>query len=104
MEITTLSKVRRIRNPGLIKEMKEKIGRCICCGEHKDLQVHHIRSVGRGGGDIPYNLLVVCFKCHRLIHDRGTHIYKTWPHVWEYMQKLGWVYLGKRLVNTNEFR
>ena len=41
---------------------------CGCCGCEKELQLHHIIPISKGGNDEYYNLLYLCRKCHRLIH------------------------------------
>lgn len=33
------------------------------------LQPHHIKTKGSGGGDELENLITLCWKCHRLVHD-----------------------------------
>ncbi len=41
------------------------------CGARKNLEVHHIRFRSRGGCDSPWNLTVVCYFHHNLIHANG---------------------------------
>ena len=31
--------------------------------------LHHIKSRGSGGSDDPSNLILICWRCHRKIHD-----------------------------------
>lgn len=39
-----------------------------CCAR-KNLEVHHVRFRSRGGPDTPWNLTVVCYFHHKLIHS-----------------------------------
>lgn len=50
--------------------------RCERCKDGaKRLHVHHMLPRSRGGSDTPANLRVLCFPCHRKIHD---HTAKDW--------------------------
>ena len=43
---------------------------CQCCGKkHTRLEVHHIIFRSMGGADDERNLITLCEKCHKLIHD-----------------------------------
>jgi len=42
--------------------------RCQVCGSTWELQVHHIKSRGSGGGDVPENLICLCVECHTKAH------------------------------------
>ena len=43
---------------------------CQCCGEkHIRLEVHHIIFRSQGGSDELDNLITLCEKCHKAIHD-----------------------------------
>lgn len=61
------------------KVMARDEGRCVRCGSNYQLQLHHLITKGRYDYDLYLldnvhdmrNLVVVCFHCHRLIHDRG---------------------------------
>jgi 5-methylcytosine-specific restriction endonuclease McrA len=43
--------------------------RCQFCGRREYLHVHHIHFRSRGGDDVEENLIVLCFSCHRAVHD-----------------------------------
>ena len=63
-----MTKNKRIINNKLIKNIKD-IGYCEFCGWTNGLQTHHIKTKGSGGGDTDDNLICLCWKCHRLVHD-----------------------------------
>ena len=41
---------------------------CEICGEEISTDTHHIRSLSKGGKDIPSNKCKICPNCHRLVH------------------------------------
>ena len=43
--------------------------RCQVCGALTSLEVHHLIFRGRLGNDNERNLITVCHKCHREIHQ-----------------------------------
>jgi 5-methylcytosine-specific restriction endonuclease McrA len=45
--------------------------RCQLCGSSEHLQVHHIVPRGHSGDDVEEDLITVCWRCHRRIHERG---------------------------------
>lgn len=56
----------RIKNQKLI-DKKQHI--CEKCGKQGWTNKHHITSKGASGGDTEENLIELCGKCHRLVHD-----------------------------------
>jgi len=44
--------------------------RCQNCGAADNLQVHHIERRSQLGSDADENLIVLCAKCHALLHSR----------------------------------
>ena len=62
------------------------------CGEK--LEAHHLRSIKDGGEDLPYNILVVCTPCHRIIHHNQTYynhmrvFYDAWSR-WREREAIG---------------
>ena len=59
-------KNKRIVNKKLLKDKK---GICQICGKTGQTEKHHKKTKGSGGDDTEENLIEVCRKCHRLIHD-----------------------------------
>lgn len=59
-------KNKRIVNKKLLKDKK---GVCQVCGKTGQTDMHHIKTKGSGGDDTKENLIELCRKCHRLIHD-----------------------------------
>lgn len=48
-------------------------GRCAMCGTRKNLTVHH-NTYERIGNELPTDLTVVCWKCHRRHHLRDDKV------------------------------
>ena len=42
---------------------------CQYCGCYTESPPHHIKHRSQGGSDILENLVLLCFACHRLLHD-----------------------------------
>ena len=42
---------------------------CTSCGRSRDLQVHHVTPLGRGGTNRIENLTLLCERCHRREHN-----------------------------------
>ena len=59
-------KNKRIVNKKLLKDKK---GICEICHTKGLTEKHHKKTKGSGGDDTEENLIEVCRKCHRLIHD-----------------------------------
>jgi len=50
------------------------------CPHHLFLQVHHIKFYAHQGQTVPDNLLCLCSKCHRNVHQGHLHIQGHAPH------------------------
>lgn len=61
-----IPKNKRIVNKKLLKDKK---GICEICGKRGQTEKHHKKTKGSGGNDTEDNLIEVCRKCHRMIHD-----------------------------------
>ena len=48
---------------------------CALCGSTRHLQIHHYIPRGKGGRDIPQNLITLCSDCHALVHGFNAHDY-----------------------------
>lgn len=59
-------KNKRIVNKKLLQDKK---GICEICHAKGQTEKHHKKTKGSGGDDTEENLIEVCRKCHRLIHD-----------------------------------
>jgi hypothetical protein len=57
----------RYQNRRLLAEMSKDA--CELCGQFNNNAAHHIITKARQGGDYPWNLITLCFPCHREIHD-----------------------------------
>lgn len=60
---------RRIKDRELLKQMREEIRYCERCGRIGHGGCHHIKYKSQGGHDIRENLIHLCYKCHRAIHN-----------------------------------
>ena len=43
--------------------------RCRHCRNREGIHPHHVVYKSHGGADTLYNLLTLCWKCHRAVHD-----------------------------------
>ena len=59
-------KPKRIRDPKAIEQARKEY--CQYCGLGGQVHVHHIKSRGAGGDDIPENLISLCPSCHDKAH------------------------------------
>lgn len=66
--MVAIPKPKRIVDPKAIDEAR-KIQWCEVCGSRQYLEVHHIKTRGSGGDDVPDNLIRLCWICHRKAHD-----------------------------------
>lgn len=42
---------------------------CIICGSPYNIEVHHLVERSRGGMGVEENLVCLCSRCHRKLHD-----------------------------------
>ena len=57
-----------IKSKRKLKLARELGNSCGHCGSINSLQVHHIKSVASGGGNLIHNLKLLCEECHHLLH------------------------------------
>ena len=65
--MSAVPKPQRLRDPKAIKTARAI--HCLVCGSPWNLAVHHIKSKGSGGGDVPDNLITICGNCHGMAHS-----------------------------------
>lgn len=53
------------RRKGDVKRLKA----CSTCGSKKDIELHHIIPLAKGGNNEYYNLIYLCHDCHRKLHS-----------------------------------
>lgn len=80
----------RINRSKIIKKciILDKRCRNFRCGSYNDLSAHHIISRAQGGPDELWNLITLCFECHRKITDNEISI----------------IEILDRLYNSRDFR
>ena len=61
-----MPKVKRIKDPKAIRAAQRI--HCQLCGRTGIIHVHHIKTRGSGGHDIPDNLISLCVYCHAKVH------------------------------------
>ena len=59
-------KIKRIVNRKAVEQARQSF--CELCGRPGPVHVHHIKSRGAGGGDVPENLISLCPECHAEVH------------------------------------
>jgi hypothetical protein len=59
--------------PWLLRQLKKRDSGCVVngCGRRLGLQAHHVIHWAHGGRTDLDNLVLVCRRCHRKIHDEG---------------------------------
>lgn len=69
-ELSEHEKAEKSVTPAVRAEVLERDNyQCRVCGSTNGVQLHHWVYRSLGGTHIPANLITVCFRCHRLIHD-----------------------------------
>lgn len=61
-----IPKPHRIVDKKAIEEARKPY--CQVCGRWGVVHVHHIKTRGSGGGDVPENLISLCYECHTKAH------------------------------------
>lgn len=72
---------------------------CLVCNARRGIVAHHVTSRGAGGEDTNDNLMPLCIKCHREIHDRG-----LMQMIREYPQIRLWLKAAGRYDIINKFK
>lgn len=99
-----LEKRKRTHDPHYLAEIRKCP--CLACGKEAPSEAHHIRSRGNGGGDDWFNIMPLCRMCHtqgqNAWHRGKRNFFLAYPHVKEYLKKLGWKFIGKaRLAHVS---
>ncbi len=48
---------------------------CQLCGTENSISPHHIVPKSQGGTDHISNLIILCFNCHRSLHDKPNTVF-----------------------------
>lgn len=59
---------KKVRDIVYERDSNDGAPNCIICGRPYP-EVHHIVERSRGGQAIPENLVCLCYRCHRILHD-----------------------------------
>lgn len=82
----------RTRDEGFLKAIRELP--CIACGGSYDVEAHHVKTRGSGGGDDPFNIIPLCTDDHTQAewawHRNLVRFLKRYPYVLEHLRTLGW--------------
>jgi 5-methylcytosine-specific restriction endonuclease McrA len=62
-----IEKPRRAKNLRVVNAARRE--RCeLCASKNGGMHIHHVRSRGAGGNDVPENLVCLCWRCHDEVH------------------------------------
>jgi hypothetical protein len=53
------------------RELRERDRGCVVCGRAAGCHAHHVKHWAHGGPTDLDNLVLLCRRCHRLVHDQG---------------------------------
>lgn len=86
------------RKPDEYNEHKED--NCVACGDHWPmLDIDHVKTIGSGGTNDPWNCMTLCRFCHIKKDQKGiVWMTNTFPNYKNWLIKNGWEfdkYLGK---------
>lgn len=83
-----MQKTKRIVNKELLEYIRKELF-CIVCGAPNP-QPHHVSTKGSGGQDTADNLMPLCFREHRLWHDKGAkYMTENYPSVLRWLENAG---------------
>jgi hypothetical protein len=60
----------RVVPPWMLRELRKRDGGCVNCGNTNACHAHHVKHWAHGGTTDLDNLVLLCWKCHRLVHER----------------------------------
>lgn len=77
------------RDRRLMESLRGRL--CVVCGKSNQTTGSHLRSKGSGGPDTEWNVVPMCFYCHREWEDGGLQCFLSKHHRFEdYLEELGW--------------
>jgi len=76
---------------------------CLACGIILDVEAHHIKTRGAGGGDDPWNIIPLCANDHTQAawswHRNLDAFLNRYPHIVQHLIGLGWSRVDGMLVH-----
>jgi len=76
--------------PGLRRQIKARdAGRCKICGSRLGLMAHHIIFRSQGGDTAAQNLVLLCFRCHSMVHEGLLRVEGQAPHALRFLDEQG---------------
>jgi 5-methylcytosine-specific restriction endonuclease McrA len=70
-------KPKRLRDTDLFRRLHIQRGECAICLTGYGLQLHHKIRRSQGGGDIPENLVWLCYECHTRLHAGNLTVHEV---------------------------
>ncbi len=70
-QLVGMSPASRVVPPKVRRLLEERDGGCVICGRAAGCHAHHVKHWAHGGKTTPDNLVLLCRRCHRLVHDDG---------------------------------
>ena len=90
--VQLVSREPRVPSVKVRRELMRRDGYCCAtpgCPNHLFLQVHHVVFYGRGGKTIPGNLVVLCSRCHKNVHEGNLRIEGQAPDELRFLDRQG---------------
>jgi hypothetical protein len=70
-ETIAVGRMSRVVQPWMNRELKRRDSGCVYCGRRRGTQAHHVIHWAHGGPTDLDNLVLLCWRCHRMVHDQG---------------------------------
>lgn len=92
------SKKRRYRDEDYLESIRAIP--CVATGRAPPSDAHHVKSRGAGGGDDYWNVIPLSRAAHQELHKIGTKKFAAkYPWVKQYLECLGWEFVGPKIFN-----
>lgn len=82
------------------------VGNCLACESSYRLETHHVRTRGSGGGNEPFNLIILCSGCHTqeeyAWHRGWKRFLAKFPHVQKHLESQGWEVFNGKLISPRK--